>query len=81
MRSEEIGMAQGEVTWFSQDLGFGFIAPHSGGPDICVDDVDIEEMWPGRKDRRPTLVPGQWVTYERASGTTSVRFAVRVRPV
>ncbi|QUQ68781.1 cold-shock protein [Kutzneria sp. CA-103260] len=74
-------MARGVVTWFSQDLGFGFIAPDRGGPDICVDDVDIEELLPARKDGRPTLAPGQWVEYERASGTTSAGLAVRVRPV
>jgi CspA family cold shock protein len=71
-------MAQGEVTWFSPDLGFGFIAPDSGGPDICVDEVDIEEPWPNGTAGRPTLVPGQWVTYERASGDERPS---RVRPV
>jgi len=54
-------MAQGEVAWFSRVLGFGFIAPVGGGPDICVDDVDIEEWLPSGKDVPPTLVPGQWV--------------------
>lgn len=55
-------MARGEVKWFNNAKGWGFIIPEGGGEDIFVHFSSIHGT--GYK----TLVPGQVVTYEAAHG-------------
>lgn len=55
-------MARGEVKWFNNAKGWGFIMPENGGEDIFVHFSSIHGT--GYK----TLVPGQGVTYEVANG-------------
>ncbi|MFT4058661.1 MAG: cold-shock protein [Legionella sp.] len=51
-------MARGEVKWFNNAKGWGFIIPAQGGDDIFVHFSSIHGT--GYK----TLVPGQLVTYD-----------------
>jgi len=53
-------MARGEVKWFNNAKGWGFLIPEGGGDDIFVHFSSIHGT--GYK----TLVPGQVVTYEVA---------------
>lgn len=55
-------MAKGEVKWFNNAKGWGFIIPESGGDDIFVHFSSINGT--GYK----TLIPGQLVTYEQGTG-------------
>jgi len=55
-------MASGEVKWFNNAKGWGFILPENGGDDIFVHFSAIQGE--GYK----TLVPGQAVTYELKKG-------------
>ncbi|MDI1352761.1 MAG: cold-shock protein [bacterium] len=55
-------MARGEVKWFNNAKGWGFIIPEGGGEDIFVHFSSIHGT--GYK----TLIPGQAVTYETANG-------------
>ena len=55
-------MATGEVKWFNNAKGWGFIIPEGGGEDIFVHFSAIHGT--GYK----TLVPGQVVTYDAANG-------------
>jgi CspA family cold shock protein len=55
-------MARGEVKWFNNAKGWGFIIPEGGGEDIFVHFSAIHGA--GYK----TLVPGQEVTYEVTNG-------------
>lgn len=55
-------MARGEVKWFNNAKGWGFIIPEQGGDDIFVHFSSIHGT--GYK----TLVPGQIVTYELEQG-------------
>lgn len=55
-------MAKGEVKWFNNAKGWGFIIPEAGGDDIFVHFSAIDGV--GYK----TLIPGQGVTYEVAHG-------------
>jgi CspA family cold shock protein len=55
-------MARGEVKWFNNAKGWGFIIPEGGGEDIFVHFSSIHGT--GYK----TLVPGQGVTYEVTTG-------------
>lgn len=55
-------MAKGEVKWFNNAKGWGFIIPEGGGEDIFVHFSSINGT--GYK----TLVPGQQVTYEEGNG-------------
>lgn len=71
-------MANGEVKWFNNAKGWGFIIPEGGGEDIFVHFSSINGT--GYK----TLTPGQRVMYEiqqgergpHASDVTSVSEAV-----
>ena len=55
-------MATGEVKWFNNAKGWGFIMPEGGGDDIFVHFSAIHGT--GYK----TLVPGQQVSYELVKG-------------
>jgi cold shock protein len=55
-------MANGEVKWFNNAKGWGFIVPEGGGDDIFVHFSSIYGT--GYK----TLVPGQIVTYSIEKG-------------
>ncbi|MGL6028997.1 MAG: cold-shock protein [Legionella sp.] len=55
-------MAKGEVKWFNNAKGWGFIIPEGGGDDIFVHFSSISGT--GYK----TLIPGQLVTYEQGNG-------------
>lgn len=55
-------MARGEVKWFNNAKGWGFIIPEGGSEDIFVHFSSIHGT--GYK----TLVPGQVVTYEVEHG-------------
>jgi CspA family cold shock protein len=55
-------MAKGEVKWFNNAKGWGFIVPESGGDDIFVHFSAIDGT--GYK----TLNPGQIVSFDLASG-------------
>ena len=55
-------MARGEVKWFNNAKGWGFIIPEGGGEDIFVHFSSI----PGTGYK--TLVPGQLVSYDEEKG-------------
>ncbi len=55
-------MAQGTVKWFSQEKGYGFIAPDEGDEDLFVQYSAIE----GTGFR--SLEEGERVSYEPARG-------------
>ncbi len=55
-------MAKGEVKWFNNAKGWGFIVPEGGGDDIFVHFSSINGA--GYK----TLAPGQFVTYDVENG-------------
>lgn len=55
-------MAKGEVKWFNNAKGWGFIIPEGGGDDIFVHFSAIEG------DGYKTLNPGQIVSYEVEKG-------------
>lgn len=55
-------MAKGEVKWFNNAKGWGFIVPEDGGNDIFVHFSSIQGT--GFK----TLVAGQTVTFELENG-------------
>ena len=55
-------MAKGEVKWFNNAKGWGFIVPENGGDDIFVHFSAIHGT--GYK----TLIAGQMVTFETERG-------------
>jgi cold shock protein len=55
-------MAQGTVKWFSDDKGFGFIAPDEGGEDLFVHHTGIA------RNGFKTLDEGAKVSYETTQG-------------
>lgn len=59
---KEDNMAKGEVKWFNNAKGWGFIIPENGGDDIFVHFSSIHGT--GYK----TLVPGQIVNYDVEQG-------------
>jgi len=67
-------MTRGTVKWFSDQKGYGFITPESGGKDLFVHYSSIEG------DGYRSLVDGQQVEFEAAQGQKGPE-AQRVRPV
>ncbi len=55
-------MAQGTVTWFNGDKGYGFIRPDDGGEDLFVHYSGIVG------DGFRSLEEGEKVSYEAAQG-------------
>jgi CspA family cold shock protein len=55
-------MARGTVKWFSEDKGYGFVAPDEGGEDLFVHYSAIE----GEGYR--SLEKGEKVSYEPTRG-------------
>jgi cold shock CspA family protein len=49
----------GEVVWFDDGKGYGFIRPDDGGPDVYVHYTGIESQ-----DKRRRLLPQQRVEFE-----------------
>lgn len=62
-------MATGEVKWFNNAKGWGFIMPENGGDDIFVHFSAIQCS--GYK----TLAPGQQITYELKKGERGMHAA------
>lgn len=62
-------MARGEVKWFNNAKGWGFIMPAGGGEDIFVHFSAVQGT--GYK----TLTPGQIVTYELEKGDRGLHAA------
>jgi CspA family cold shock protein len=55
-------MAKGTVKWFSEDKGFGFIAPEDGSTDLFVHHSEIQMAG------RATLADGQAVEFDVGEG-------------
>lgn len=55
---------QGEVKWFNDAKGFGFIVPKDGGKDVFVHYSAIVSDKPGRR----VLLEGDKVNYEVVEG-------------
>ena len=62
-------MATGEVKWFNNAKGWGFIVPEGGGEDIFVHFSAINGT--GYK----TLTPGQQVSYDLITGERGLHAA------
>ncbi|KTC83935.1 cold-shock protein [Legionella cincinnatiensis] len=62
-------MARGEVKWFNNAKGWGFIIPENGGDDIFVHFSSIHGT--GYK----TLAPGQVVNYDVEQGDKGLHAA------
>ena len=67
-------MPTGTVKWFSDEKGFGFIAPEDGGKDLFVHHTGIN----GQGFR--TLAEGAKVSYEAEAGDKGPK-AVNVQPL
>jgi cold shock protein len=67
-------MPRGQVKWFSDQKGYGFIQQEDGGQDVFVHHSSIT------MDGFRSLSEGQAVEYELESGPKGPK-AVNVRPV
>ena len=67
-------MPRGQVKWFSDQKGYGFIQQEDGGQDVFVHHSSIT------MDGFRSLAEGQAVEYELESGPKGPK-AVNVRPV
>lgn len=66
-------MANGEVKWFSNAKGYGFICPEGGGEDVFAHFSSID------MDGYKTLKRGQRVEFEMAEGPKGLQ-ATNIRP-
>jgi CspA family cold shock protein len=60
-------MATGTVKWFSDDKGYGFIAPDEGGEDLFVHHSDLAG------DGRRSLKEGAKVSFDTRAGDRGPR--------
>ena len=67
-------MPEGQVKWFNDSKGFGFITPSDGSADLFVHHSDIQ------MDGFKTLAEGQKVEFEVTQGEKGPR-AASVRAV
>lgn len=67
-------MATGTVKWFSDQKGYGFIAPDDGGEDLFVHHSNISS------EGYRTLQEGQKVEFEAGQGRKGPE-ATQVRPL
>jgi cold shock protein len=70
-----IPVATGNVKWFSDQKGFGFIVPDGGGKDLFVHRSNIESA-----EGNATLRDGQKVEFEVTQGKKGPE-ASKVRPI
>lgn len=66
-------MPQGQVKWFNDSKGYGFITPSDGSSDLFVHHSDVQ------MEGFKTLSEGQTVEFEVTEGQKGPR-AVNVRP-
>lgn len=66
-------MPQGQVKWFNDSKGYGFITPSDGSSDLFVHHSDVQ------MEGFKTLSEGQTVEFEVTEGEKGPR-AVNVRP-
>ncbi|HLP68407.1 MAG TPA: cold-shock protein [Rhizobium sp.] len=52
-------MATGTVKFFSQDKGYGFITPDTGGPDVFVHVSAVQDAGPLRDGQKVSYDVGQ----------------------
>lgn len=67
-------MTTGQVKWFNNAKGFGFILPDNGGEDLFAHYSSIE------MDGYKTLKAGQAVSFEVIEGPKGLH-ATRIRPI
>lgn len=67
-------MSTGQVKWFNNAKGFGFILPDGGGADLFV---HYSAIW---MDGYKTLKAGQAVTFDTVEGPKGLH-AANIRPV
>jgi CspA family cold shock protein len=60
-------LSYGAVRWFSEEKGYGFIAPDDGGEDVFVRFSSIE------RDGFRSLTDGQRVAFQRTDDTRGPR--------
>ena len=66
-------MAMGEVKWFNETKGYGFIQPNDGGQDVFVHISAVE------KAGHSTLAEGARVSYELQAGRSGKMSAENLR--
>ena len=74
-RGAKVTVARGRVRWFSDEKGYGFIAPEGGGEDVFVHYTEIV----GEGFR--TLEEGSVVEFEVVDGGRDKKQASRVEVV